>query len=145
MNVESVPEIFRNSNWPPAFPIDVDPVRFGFNQHALVIRAQHQILAQGTALLDFGYPGLERDRLCLEGRSQVGDEVRPDDPNCSTLKISFYRPTQRSGMLNRDLLHPRDILQVADVPQFIDRFPRDSERLGEQMRRVRCACSHASH
>jgi hypothetical protein len=37
-------------------------------------------------------------------------------------------------MLNRDLLHPRDIFDVADVPQFIDRVFGDRERLRKPKR-----------
>ena len=135
MNIESGSQILRDSHWSPAFPIDVDPVRFRLHQHALAIRSQNQILAQGAALFDFGHPGLERNRLRFEGRSLEGDEVRADDPNCSILQIAFHRPTSRGGVFNRDLLHPRDILQIADVPQFVDRIPGDSERPREKMRR----------
>ena len=122
VQVESGSQSLRDSEWPSAFPIDVDPVGFGLDQNALIIRSHHQVLAHRATLFDFGDPGLERDRFPFERRSNVGDEVRAHDPNRFALKIPLHRPTLSSGVFNRDLLHPCDILQVTDVPQLINRF-----------------------
>ena len=135
IEVKSRSQILRDSKWAPAFPIDVNPVGFSLDQDALVIRSRHQVFAHRAALFDFGNPGLKRDRFPFERRSNVSDKVRADDPNGSALEIPLDRPTLGGGMFNRDLLHPRDILQVADVPQFVDRIPGNSEGPREKMRR----------
>src|ERR1700722_15915997 len=93
VRVERRPQIIWNSQWPPALSIDVDPVGLSLNQDALVVRSGDQIPAKGAAWFNFGHPGLDRDRLPCESRPNVGDKMRPNDPDRPVLQIALHRPT----------------------------------------------------
>jgi hypothetical protein len=47
-------------------------------------------------------------------------------------------------MLDRDILHPCEVLQIADMSQFIDRILRDWESLSKHSRRIGDCRAHKS-
>jgi hypothetical protein len=101
-----------------------------------VTQSPHQVSSRGTPLFGFGDPRLEPDGFAGKSWTDVGDEVRTHNPNRPVLEITLHRPAPRSRMLNGDILHPGDVLQIAHVSQLIDGMIRDAESLGKHSRQI---------
>src|SRR4051794_1800739 len=106
-------------------PCGLRPCRF-----PAVRLADEEILSRRGTLVEARHPGVHRERIAEEERTEVLDEVGPDDPGRSDGPIALQRPARRRRVLDRDLLHPGHVGQVVHVAVHIDGSGRHRKAAG---------------